>query len=64
MWYLLELTTLFEGEENQGKGEYHQEVEPVLKKYKEVFGMPNELPPLRNRAHAITLQAGTAPVNS
>ncbi|CAA7049796.1 unnamed protein product [Microthlaspi erraticum] len=62
--YLLELTTLFEGEKSDNKGEYHEKVNPILDEYQSVFEMPNELPPERSRSHAITLQSGTAPVNS
>jgi len=63
--YLLELTTLFEKAEGEEQPEevYAEEVSHLLQKYKGVFEMPQSLPPVRNREHAITLQEGSGPVN-
>lgn len=55
---MLELAELFEGGKEQRKKEVHDsEINRLLYKYREVFQMPKGLPPIRNREHAINLQA-------
>ncbi|XP_010424221.1 PREDICTED: uncharacterized protein LOC104709277 [Camelina sativa] len=62
--YLLELTTLFEGQVPQDKKIPEvAEIQELVNKFKSVFAMPQCLPPQRNREHAINLQSGTAPIN-
>lgn len=63
MGYLLELTSLFESQEQSEKSLPVQEIQAVTARYKEVFEMPKSLPPPRNREHAIILQNGYVPVN-
>ena len=61
---LLELQALFENEKEQVS---HQVVSlgvhKLLKEFQTVFHMPSGLPQKRSREHAITLQAGTSPIN-
>ncbi|XP_010513208.1 PREDICTED: uncharacterized protein LOC104789170 [Camelina sativa] len=61
--YLLEQTTLFQNNEPPSKKPHAQEIQSVVSKYEGVFEPPCGLSPKRNREHAITLQAGTSPVN-
>lgn len=62
--YLLELQALFEATPGSDKTQKpSREVSKLLKEFESVFNMPPGLPPKRNREHAITLQAGTSPIN-
>ncbi|XP_019101930.1 PREDICTED: uncharacterized protein LOC109133354 [Camelina sativa] len=56
--YLLELTTLLknQGQPNK-KTDQIDAVNSVVSHYKEVFAMPAQLPPTRNREHAIILRS-------
>ena len=62
--YLLELQTLFENSKEQEQAVTpSSEVKRLLQKLKVVFNMHIGLPPKRSRENAITLQAGTSPIN-
>lgn len=61
---LLELQALFESEEEQPtRKAVRLGIHKILKEFQNVFNMPSGLPPKRSREHAITLQAGTSPIN-
>lgn len=61
---LLELQVLFESEEEQPtRKAVSLGIHKILKEFQNVFNMPSGLPPKRSREHAITLQAGTSPIN-
>lgn len=61
---LLELQALFESEEEQPtRKAVSLGIHKILKEFQNVFNMPSGLPPKRSREHAITLQAGTSPIN-
>ncbi|XP_024009420.1 uncharacterized protein LOC112084503 [Eutrema salsugineum] len=61
--YLLDFFTLFEGDVKGATCTQDTEVLKVVEKHKGVFQMPADLPPQRNREHAITLKEGATPVN-
>lgn len=62
--YLLELTALFEGQEEANQKVAHvEEVNRLVDRFAVVFNMPKQLPPKRNKEHAINLQAGSTPIN-
>lgn len=61
---LPELQALFENaSENKHTRVPHKKIQSLLKSFASVFQMPSGLPPGRSRVHAITLQAGTSPIN-
>ncbi|XP_023633382.1 uncharacterized protein LOC111829008 [Capsella rubella] len=60
---LLELTTLFEGEVAEKSTPDSVLLSKLLRGYQDVFQMPKELLPTRNREHSITLKEGSSQVN-
>lgn len=61
---LLELQALFENSTAKKQAKVPQKkIQTLLKSFASVFQMPSGLPPVRSREHAITLQAGTSPIN-
>lgn len=61
--YFLELSVLFDHNEPQDLSTVVHAMKTVMESYESVFQMPNQLPPARNREHAITVQEGTSPIN-
>lgn len=64
--YCVELTALFENNDQPRQSPdspTSREILGVIEQFKDVFDMPKGLPPIRNSAHAITLQEGSGPVN-
>ena len=61
---LLELQALFENEHEPSSGKVVSlGIHKLLKEFQTVFNMPSGLPPKWSCEHAITLQAGTSPIN-
>lgn len=57
------LESALEEHDSMGEVEVPDFLQGVLEQYKQVFAMPNELPPVRGREHGITLKEGTDPVS-
>ncbi|EOA18774.1 hypothetical protein CARUB_v10007371mg, partial [Capsella rubella] len=61
--YCLELAALFEDKSEKKDKIEDAEIYGLLSQFQKVFSTPQNLPPPRNREHAITLQEGAGPVN-